>query len=127
VAPAAVHLLKEYPERLCQVLLALRTWNILPDDLELARLAGTAPPSFLGLTHANYGPWRGQIDQVGLRDMLPYLMNLASFREFCEAIDVQWPLFLQKRTEWLLQEARYGPRGGESYRKHSRRFLYDPA
>jgi len=35
-------------------------------------------------------------------------MQLASFREFCDAIEVQWPLFLEKRTEWLLQEARYG-------------------
>jgi hypothetical protein len=37
-----------------------------------------------------------------------HLMQLASFREFCDAIEKQWPLFLQKRTDWLLQEARYG-------------------
>jgi len=40
--------------------------------------------------------------------MPPQLMQLASFREFCDAIEAQWPLFLEKRTEWLLQEARYG-------------------
>lgn len=40
--------------------------------------------------------------------MTPQLLHLASFREFCEAIEAQWPFFLQKRAEWLLQEARFG-------------------
>ena len=40
--------------------------------------------------------------------MPPQLIQLASFREFCDAIEAQWPLFLQKRTEWLLQEVRNG-------------------
>jgi len=40
--------------------------------------------------------------------MPPQLMQLASFREFCDAIEAQWSLFLEKRTEWLLQETRYG-------------------
>lgn len=36
------------------------------------------------------------------------LAQLASFRKFCECIQTQWPCFLEKRAQWLLQEARYG-------------------
>lgn len=38
----------------------------------------------------------------------PRLAQLASFRKFCECIPTQWPLFLEKRAQWLSQEERYG-------------------
>ncbi len=40
--------------------------------------------------------------------MPPKLAQLASFREFCDCIQARWSFFLEKRAQWLLQEARYG-------------------
>lgn len=40
--------------------------------------------------------------------MSPRLAQLASFRAFCDCIQARWSLFLEKRSQWLLQEERFG-------------------